>query len=216
MKRNIKSPAQFSEKLSQLFANMYDLFELTREEELPSIIDGCKLYDDNDKYYFHVSSQYERPADFFVSFLDFIRVMFEPNPLGTFSLNSNPGFIFNAIPRVPFRLGYVSAISLANEPIDQFFERAIAIQLKENNYSIDLASACFVMVSVNSKKYSFKNLGVEVLNFFNAGFSTEEALNSIKAIIEEQEFIRSGNTHVGFSIDNSLQDEMRLSMWIFL
>lgn len=216
MKKNIQNSSHFVTKLSQLFENMYDLFELSREEELLANIDGCQLYDKNGKTYFQVSSQYKRPADFFDSLLDFIRVMFEPNPLGTFFLNSNPEFIFNAIPKAPFRLGYISAISLPNEPIDQFFKRNIAIQLKENNYSIESASACFVMVSVNSKKYSFSHLGVDVLNYFNAGFTTEEAFESIKVTIEGHDYKKPGNTHVGFSIDNSLRDEMRISMWLFL
>lgn len=215
MKHNIKDSTQFSIKLSQLFENIYDLFELSREEELPPIDDGVICYDENGKCYFQVSSQYERPADFFDSFLDLIRVMFEPNPLGTFFLNSNPEFILNAIPKDPFRLGYIKAISLPNEPIAEFFERDIAHQLKKNDYSIELASACFIMVSVNSKNYKFSQLGLDVLKFFNAGFTVDEAFNSIKATIEDQEYIKPDNRHVGFSIDNSLQDEMRLTMWLF-
>ena len=212
----IDNPILLTDKLAQLFETIYDLFELTGEDELPPKIGGTTLYDENGKCYFQVSSQYERPADFFDSFLDLIRVMFEPNPLGTFFLNSNPEFLLNAIPKNPFRLGYIKAISLPNESIAEFFERDIAEQLKKNNYSLASASACFVMISVNSKKYSSSKLGIEALKFFNSGFTVEEVFKSIKVTIEDQEYIKFNNTHVGFSIDNSLQGEMRLSMWLFI
>jgi len=216
---NIREPIQFSNKLTQLLATMYDLFELTREkEDLPSVINGGLNTDGsiNDKCFFQVSNQYERPANFLDCLLDFIRVMFGPNPLGTFFLNSNPEFIVNAMPKVPFNLGYITAISQPNESIDQFYKREIAFQLKDNNYLIESASACFVMVSVNSEKYSYNNLGVDVLNFFNSGFTAKIVLEGFIAAIEDQEYKPPSNTHVGFSIDNSLRDEMRLSMWLFL
>ncbi|MDQ6965587.1 MAG: hypothetical protein Q9M23_01535, partial [Mariprofundaceae bacterium] len=113
---NITEPEQFNHKLQEVMEGIYELLELSREEELsPVREDGVVRYGEEGKTCFQVSGQFERPTEFLQTLLDMIRVNFETYIFGTFQLNSNMGFMYDEIPDAPFQLGYVSITSENNQ-----------------------------------------------------------------------------------------------------
>ena len=87
---NIQNPAGFAEKLGLLMQTTHELIEICREHELaPYSENGCMHYEPGGvKCSFQAAGQFDRPDEFLASLLDMIRVNFEPDPLGTFLLNS--------------------------------------------------------------------------------------------------------------------------------
>ena len=95
---NIIEPVVFGEQLGKIFAAIYGLFERTRENTLLAKEDGIiRYFEEDGKCLFQVAGQFKRPGDFLQCLLDMLRIMFEPNPPGTWLLNSNPDFILEEI-----------------------------------------------------------------------------------------------------------------------
>lgn len=100
---NINAPTEFAQSVGNTIANLYYLFEQTCEVELLPV---DQRQGKDWKCLFEASGQFNRPNDFLQCLLDMLRIMFEPEPPGTFYLNANPDFIYEEIDGAPFRLGY--------------------------------------------------------------------------------------------------------------
>ena len=64
---------------------------------------------------FQVMQNNDRSHEYLQTILDLVRCNFEPNPLGTFFLNSNVQFIYDAITEDKTNLGYASIVSEPNQ-----------------------------------------------------------------------------------------------------
>lgn len=213
---NIPTPQEFTHHLDQMLSAMYEVFEHARESTLVPVEDGCRrYYEEEGKCWFQVASQFKRPGEFFQTFLDMIRIMYEPSPPGTLLLNSNPCFLFDQISATPFQLGYLSAISEPDESISELFERAIAPKMAEYGYSTSATFARFAFVSLGKERYKMAQIG-EVLKYFSAGFSVSDVLGGIASEIKGEEFERNTQSYAGFSGDEALGKRIRVSLWLFL
>lgn len=213
---NIKDTEGFSLKLAELFKDLYQLFEIVKEREIsPKVTEPPEWPGDTGKTCFEVSGQFERPHDFFVTLLDLIRVTYEPTFFGTFFLNANWGFLLQEMPESPFRLGYLTAISEPGEGVASLFAQSIQPQMQQYNYSFNAANAVFVMASFSKDRLSIE-LMVEVNELFGSGFSVDDALGTIAGELKGESYQKPGNAYSGFSIDNSLGERLRLSLWLFL
>jgi hypothetical protein len=140
--------------------------------------------------------------------------MFEPHPPGTFFLNANPDFIYEEIGTDPFRMGYVTAVSEPHESIEEFHKRKLAPLIQEYGYVSNSIFATYVFVTQG--KFSRVKVG-DVVNFFDSGFSIDDALQSFANVIKEDGGISKRNrSYAGFSTDEALGDRMRVSMWLFM
>lgn len=65
-KTNVKEPAQFKEKLTDLMGSIYELLELSKERNLkPVSDDGCTNYmEQNGKTCVQVAGQFNRPSEY--------------------------------------------------------------------------------------------------------------------------------------------------------
>lgn len=208
---NINSPSEFGQKVSNTIDNLYYLFEQTCEVELLPV---DRRQGKDWKCLFEASGQFKRPNDFLQCLLDMLRIMFEPDPPGTFFLNANPDFIYEEIGTDPFRLGYVTAVSEPHESIEEFHKRILAPLIQEYGYVSNSVFATYVFVTHG--KFTMVKIR-EVVKFFDSGFSIDDVLLNFANIIKEEEGISKRNTcYTGFSTDEALGDRMRISMWLFM
>lgn len=213
----IRNPEGFLKKLVEANDALYDLFETCREEELtPYSKDACMRYDEKSgKCCFQVAGQYKRPGEFLDALLDMLRVTYEPSPLGTFFLNSNPAFIYDAIPKVPFTLGYLSVLGEPAESFSSMWDGVIATKLSENGYNLCLASALYVVVAGSRKRMGGELVG-EVHEVTNAGFSVDEVLGLFAAELGNNKAKPRKESYAGFVWDEGLDDRLRVSIWLFI
>ena len=210
---NVKNTLLFSTKLQEILNGMYDFFELTFEKEYPKETDGVVHIVDG-KTYFQVADQYQRPHDFLQSLLDILRVIYEPEVLGTFSLNSNPSFLFDAIPEKPFQLAYGSFISKPHQSFKEFWSKNIIKSLEAYGYNKENATSLFVVVSAGEERYGF-DLIFEVNETLEAGFSPEEAFGLIASSINKDVPKPAKNVHAGYCLVAELIEKLRVSLWMF-
>lgn len=216
MIQNITDPSGFLEKLQGVNEALYELFELCREEELaPYSDDGCMLYaEETGKCCFQVAGQFKRPGEFLDTLLDILRVTYEPSPLGTFYLNSNPTFIYEAIPKVPFTLGYLSVLGSPTEAFSYMWHGIITAKLSENGYDLGKANAIYVVVAGSMKKMGSELID-EVHEVTNAGFTVSEVLDLFISELNNNEEKTKKNIYAGFVWDEGLDERLRVSIWLF-
>ena len=213
---NMLEPVVFRKQLENVFAAIFGLFEKTREHTLSAEQDGVIRYLEEDgKSLFQVAGQFKRPGDFLQCLLDMLRIMYEPNPPGTWLLNSNPNFLLEEITGSGFQLGYVTGVSAANEPISDFYSRVIEPQILENKYLLGTAFATYAFVT-SGERWNMKKVS-EISHYFDAGFSIDEAIQTLENSLKGEGVVSKRNRYfTGFSSDKALGSSMRLSMWIFL
>lgn len=212
---NLIEPVVFGEQLRKTFSAIYGLFEQTRENTLLAEEDGVIRYSEEDgKCLFQVAGQFKRPGDFLQCILDMLRIMFEPNPPGTWLLNSNPDFILEEIRGNGFQLGYITGVSAPSEQIFDFFTRVIEPQMQENSYVLERAFATYAFVT-SGDKWTMKKVS-EISHFFDSGFSIDDAVQTLGNSIMGKGVSKRNRRYTGFSSDKALGQSMRISMWIFL
>ncbi len=211
---NVRNAQLFSTKLQKILNAMYDLFELTLEKEYPKETDGVVHIVDG-KTCFQVADQYQRPHEFLQSLLDILRVIYEPEVFGTFFLNSNPGFLFDAIPEKPFQLAYGSFISKPHQSFKEFWCENIVKSLEEYGYNQEDASSLFVVVSTGEERYGI-DLHIDVSETLDAGFSPEEALGLIVSVMNTDFPKPAKNVYAGYCLIKELMSRLRVSLWMFI
>ena len=220
IKTNVTAPTQFKEKLIELMGNVYELFELTKEQNLePVTDDGCTQYtEEHGKTCSQVAGQFSRPSEYLESLLDMIRVNFEQLPFSYF-LNGNMGFLFDAIPDKPFQLGYLSITSAPDVGFSSFWEDDVVPYIEKCGYSVSAVAAAFAVVSTGEENFSPKHLE-DVTTTLNTGFTADELseylLDSIsRKSVEPPAELPIKNVHMGLCTDSALQSKIRLSLWLF-
>ena len=212
---NIIEPAAFREQLEKIFTAIYGLFEQTRENTLLAEEDGIiRYFEEEGKCLFQVAGQFKRPSDFLQCLLDMLRIMFEPNPPGTWLLNSNPDFLLEEICANGFQLGYVTGVSAPNEPISGFYSRVIEPQMQENKYLPETAFATYAFIT-SGDRWNMKKVS-EISHFFDSGFSIDDAVQTLANGMNGKGVSKRNRCYTGFSSDTALGKSMRISMWIFL
>ena len=195
----MNKPDEFKDRLQEVMSALFRLMDTAKEREA-----GLEQ-----KTGFEASGQFERPHEFLQSLLDMARVSFEPEPPGTFFLNSNMDFLYDGIPSAPFRLGYASVLSEAGEPFAGFWKGNVALHIAKCGYDLDKATALYAAVTTGNERYGTEFI-TEVSAVLDCGFSASEALD----------LLASGNTektvHAGYCLDDAIGKRIRLSIWFFL
>ena len=215
-KNNIKSPLKFKQKLDEVMDGIYDLMELSKEHDLAAVSEGgVRCFDEEDgKTGFQVAGQFDRPSEYLQALLDIMRVQYEPNPLGTFFLNANIGFILEQIPEYSFQLGYISLTSNTDKSFSQFWDEDVMTYLDMCDYDINKASATYAVVSTGWQRYGYE-LSSEVSEKLDSGFSVEEGLTLISSAVNDNIEEPSKHIYAGFCPDEALGSQLRLSLWVF-
>lgn len=213
---NVNEPLKFQHKLDEVMDAIYELMELTKEQDLPAVDEeGVSCFDEEDgKTGFQVAGQFNRPAELLQSLIDIIRVQYEPSPLGTFFLNSNIGFILDAVPEYPFQLGYLSITSNNNKSFNQFWDEDVLTHIEHCGYALNVASAVFVVAST-WQRYGY-DFSSEVSEKLDSGFSLPEGRSLLSAFINENIKGPSKHIYAGFCPDEALDNKIRLSLWLFV
>ena len=214
---NIKSPANFREKLVEVMKGIYELLELSREHNLePVSKDGVTRYgEERGKTCFQVSGQFNRPSEYLESLLDLIRVNYEPHALGTFLLNSNLGFLYDATPDKPFQLGYISITSEPNKQFNLFWEEDVIPYIEKCGYSIEDASSIFAVASTGKENYGMDLIG-SISTTLNSGFTVDEAVELMASPPHKKTEGPTKQIYSGYCLDASLENKIRLSLWMFI
>ena len=214
---NIRDAGQFSEKLQEAMNAINELLELSKEYELKPVgEDGARRYYENDgKCCFQVSGQYERPVEFLQALLDMIRVNFEPHPMGTFFLNSNMGFMYDAIPDEPFQLAYASLVSEENQSFSSFYENDVTAHLGRCGYDVETITAMFAVASTGRARYKI-NFSGEISKLLNSGFSVSDGLDLLASELEAAASSPRKQTYAGYCLVPELGSRIRLSLWCFV
>lgn len=214
---NIKLPSKYQQKLVEVMEGIYELFELSKEHNLePVSEDGVTRYmEEYGKTCFQVSGQFDRPSEYLESLLDIIRVNYEPCVLGTFFLNSNMGFLYDAIPDKPFQLGYVTITSIPNKQFNSFWKEDVVPYIKKCGYSIEDASSIFAVASTGEENYGIDFID-NISTTLNSGFSVEEAVGLLAASLCESAEEPTKQIYSGYCLDSALENKIRLSLWLFI
>lgn len=208
----------FAETMTALMRTVGETLELAREHELAPVIDGVQVYmPECGKANFQTASQFSRPTEFLQTLLDLIRIIYEPYPPGTFMLNSNWDFVGAALPSKPFRLGYLSMMSLPAENIGLFNERVLAVRMNQYGYTRVDAVATYFMVTVGPGR-SVLQTSSEASRQFGVGISAHDTLDALAltASRDDEVGIPTGRVAVGVALDEGLEDRMRVSIWMIL
>lgn len=215
--KNVKSPDKFQQKLAQVMDGIYDLMEMSKEYNLEQTAeDGCIRYTEEEgKTCFQVSGQFDRPSEYLEALLDLVRVNFEPCVMGTFFLNSNMCFLYDAVPDAPFQLGYVSITSESDKPFGSFWIEDVVPYINRCGYFLGDASSIFAIASTGREKYDLPFVG-DVTQTLSSGFSSDEALALMFASLDATKQEPTKRTYAGFCLDAALGRRTRLSLWLFM
>jgi hypothetical protein len=208
-KTYIKDPLQFKKKIQNIMGEIYDLFELAIEG------DATNNVEELEKACFQLTSEYDRPTEFLQSFLDIIRMNYEPYILGTFFLNSNMSFLYDGIPEDKFELAYVSVVSKDNQEFSDFWREIVIPYIDKCGYDFDKALGVYAVVSTGVQRLGFEFLH-EVSSELDSGFSVDEAIDLLRSYIKDDIKKSRKQIFAGYCLDSSLETKIRLSLWFFV
>ena len=214
---NIKSSEKFQEKLEEVMNGIGQLFELSKEHDLaPFDEDGVRAYyEESGKCPFQVSGQFDRPSEFLQSFLDIVRVNYEPYTMGSLLLNSNMCFLYEEVPSSPFQLGYVSLTSESEKGLSGFWNEDVIPYIDKCGYSLESVSAIYAVASTGGEKYSTDFLD-SVVTVLNSVFSVDEEKSLFAGSVSGSRETKKIMIHSGFCLDPALGKRTRLTLWIFI
>lgn len=214
---NVPDPRGFSKALNDVIEGLDRLFDLTKEYDLkPVSEDGVMVYsEESGKCGFQTANQYDRPSEFLQTLLDIIRVQYEPRPMGTFFLNSNIGFLFESVPKEPFRLVYTSLISCENETFESFYKNDVLPYLEKCGCDAEQITAMFAVASTGHERYKVAFVQ-EVSQTLQSGFSVDEALRLLASEMGSSIISPRKTTYSGYCVAPELGTRIRLSLWCFI
>ncbi len=210
----INDPQSFVQHLQAIMLAIKNVMELTKEVALAPVINGVRVYFEEDgKTGFQAAGQYHRPTEFLQALLDMMHVNFEPYPLTTFGLNSNLGYLYEAISDQPFSFGYLSLISEGTKEFSNIWREQVIPYAYQCGYSLAAATAVLVVVSTDQQQYDVA-WAAEVLQSLNAGYGVHEVQELLMANVTDETPTQTHNTFVGFCVDEALVNKIRISVWL--
>ena len=213
----VQDRAEFADSLAHMFAGMHRFIHAAREWTLPATIDGNSLYDEGTTpLTFQAAWQYERPQEFQQSLMDILRVVFDPNPPGTFMLNANYGLLEEAVPDTPFRLAYLSELGRPGESVQALKSRAIDPRCQALGFEQGIGP---MFGTLCAGQGSVVHLVRDYAALFDAGFSVKQALSGMAQELGAAAVDPASDgpiCHLGYSIDPALADRFRVSLWRFV
>jgi hypothetical protein len=153
-----------------------------------------------------------RAEDFLQSYLDILRVIYEPAPLAPFSLNGCPGIISDHIPDSAFRFGYGSFVSDPASSFTDFHEFSVLPTLQQYGYEQEKICSAFFAVSMGRERYNLTEMS-EVLSVLKVRAQTDNVELHSSFINKDQGV--SDRVFAGMAMDSSLDARCRLSVWVF-
>ena len=160
---------------------------------------------------FQLMQNNDRPHEYLQAILDFVRCNFEPNPLGTFFLNSNAQFIYDAISEDKTHLGYASIVSKPNQSVDSFWRDTLSKRLHACGYDTKYTGDAFVVISTGHNRYNLE-LVKEFHDHIEVGLDITDAINVLANEISDNTQAIAQNVHCGFCLDESLGTKLRASV----
>ncbi len=210
----INDPQSFVQHLQAIMLAIENVMELTKEKALAPVINGVRVYFEEDgKLGFQAAGQYHRPTEFLQAILDMIHVNFEPYPLTTFGLNSNMGFLYEAISDQPFSFGYLSLISEGTKEFSTIWREQVIPYAQRCGYGLAAATAVLVVVSTDQQQYDVA-WAAGVLQSLNAGYGVHKVQELLMAKVTDETPTQTHNTFVGFCVDEALVNKIRISVWL--
>ena len=145
-------------------------------------------------------------------------MLYSPDVLGTFHLNANPSFIFDALPDKCFRLGYATLLSDPGESFNTFLESKFLPRLAELGYQISACASTFFAlccgVSDLNPEERMVELCKESSDALNTGFSLDEAISLIKSELDGDGLSPRKQVYAGYAFDEALGKRFRASVWL--
>lgn len=206
------NPKVFVDALRKVVESLYEVFDLAAERPYDP--------DDDDKPLFGVSSQFDRPNEFLQTLLDMLRAFFEPDPPGTFFLNANPCFLYDAMPDKPVQLGYASVLGDPGESFSAMLDEKIFPRLTALGYQQETCSSRFFAICRGPEQGGRIKFGDDLLYeatmALQANISVAEAWRGLYSAIEGKSPAFAKRNCVGISFDESLGDRLRVSVWLII
>ncbi|MBE9516677.1 MAG: hypothetical protein IME93_06830 [Proteobacteria bacterium] len=158
-------------------------------------------------------SKLGRGEDFLQSYLDILRVIYEPAPLAPFFLNGCPGIIADHIPESAFRFGYGSFVSDEASSFTDFYEGTVSPALKQYGYDQEKICSAFFAITVGRERYNLTEMS-EVLSVLNVKAQTTDNV-ALLSSYENEDKATNDNVFAGMAMDSALEARCRLSIWVF-
>ena len=160
---------------------------------------------------FQIMQNNDRPHEYLQAILDLVRCNFEPNPLGTFFLNSNAQFIYDAITEDKTNLGYASIVSEPNQSVGSFWQDTLTKHLHAVGYDSKCTEDALVVISTGDNRYNLE-LVKEIHAHIEVGLEITDAINVLANEISDNTQAMAQNVHCGFCMDESLDTKLRVSI----
>lgn len=175
--------------------------------------DNCKQ-EDADMSCSEVMKQFTRPNEFRQTLLDMLKVVIDPNPVGSLMLNSNPCFFTDAVPKRSFSLGYLSVLSEPGEVFSKFWTDTVLPRIEESGYIMAHVKTMFVVVSVGMERHT-EDLYAEIIDVTKGGFHIDDALAFFGALLSGDRAPHK-DAYTGIVSNDELCDRFRVSLWLYL
>ena len=193
-------PLDFVEGFRGQISALDKFFRAVTQDQLGSSSGGIEL------------GRMGRGEDFLQSYLDILRVIYEPAPLAPFSLNGSPEIISDHIPDSAFRFGYGSFVSDPAGSFTDFYEFNVLPTLRQYGYEQEKVCSAFFAVSMGRERYNMTEMS-EVLSVLKVQPQADN-VELLSSYINQNQDV-SERVFAGMAMDSSLDARCRLSMWVF-
>jgi hypothetical protein len=170
--------------------------------------------DSEGKCFFQILEAFDKPDEFLQSSMDMLRVVFDPNPLATLILNSNPFLLVNEFGCELYRFVYCSQVSEANESFSVFWQRKLLNYLPET--TSESRVLLYVVASTGKERYTLNLLSeiADVLDVERNSNAVFERLANYPSLKTKQSLLKN-QSHIGFFMQEELEQKIRISVWHF-
>lgn len=205
--RHVKDhPAEFVEGFREQIDALDTFFRIVSQDKQGQAETGIKL------------SRMGRAEDFLQSYLDMLRVIYEPAPLAPFFLNGHPELVADHIPNSEFRFAYGSFLSDPASNFSDFFEKNVMSTLQQYGYDQKCIRSAFFSVCVGRERYNLTEMS-EVLATLKVRPVSQEHEDMENVVMHSSYFgeldVVNDNVFAGMAMDSSLDDRCRASVWVF-
>jgi hypothetical protein len=202
------SAFEFVNAVEKIDTSIRELIDLIKEHDTPEVSAGVRrYYPEYGKLPFQETQQFERPDEFLQSLMDIFKVQFEPQPPGTFFLNSNlKAYLSDTISKGYVRFSYASITSVTRVGFKKFWHTTVEPHLDVIGMSIGNGQS-FVAITVDPLRYSL-DLVTEVNDTLETGITLASVVRAMAGDDSLEQPIVCGYTK-----EDGINDNTRVSIW---
>lgn len=146
------------------------------------------------------------------TYIDFMRVMMEPSPLGEFPLNRGMMALDENLPAGEVHFGYASYLSRAGQSFHSFYNKTVLPGVQRIAHHHRGTAKMLMALCAGDSRYNLTEVSEIAASLGQGAFgeSNVRLLSPVQGIC-----LPDPGCCVGFANDPSLDDQCRASVWLF-